>query len=337
MNLRESIFCHEMFLASNVSSSCSYGSSHIRQIEETWDFEDDEFYDEIKSLEMEGLIRKDGDHECFQATKQGLIAREKSYQERGLRHPALQSQTDSISDMIIALMSSNERIGIEALEYTEFDLDAVNIYLWKLSEKEIDSAVKYLLDNQFIEKEAFGFYDGNYHHLTAKGRRYYAKTVTGLLNISPPRTILSAVPDCIEPPAFTGDYAENLVYRWNEAEKCRDAAAWLSATTMYGSILETVLISVLQAREEDAYASSHSPKRRTPIERWRLDDMLKVANCIGIIDNTLAGYGNVLRDARNLIHPSKQIKEASYPDKESAKIAAEVVRAIVAKTTQLYV
>lgn len=336
MNLRESIFCHEMFLASNVSSSCSYGSSHIRQIEETWDFEDDEFYDEIKNLEIEGLIKKDGEY--FQATRQGLIAREKSYQERGLRHPALQMQTDSVSDLIIALMSSNERMEFEALEYTEFDLDAVNIYLWKLSTEEIDSAVKYLLDNQFIEKEAFDFYNGNYHHLTAKGRRYYAKTVTELLNISSPLTILSAIsPDYVEPPAFTGDYAQNLVYRWNEAEKCRDAEAWLSATTMYGSILETVLISVLQKREEDAYVSSHSPKRRTPIERWRLDDMLKVANCIGIIDNTLAGYGNVLRDARNLIHPSKQIKEASYPDKESAKIAAEVVRAIVAKTTQLYV
>ena len=200
MNLRESIFCHEMFLASNVSSSCSYGSSHIRQIEETWDFEDDEFYDEIKSLEMEGLIKKDGEY--FQATKQGLIAREKSYQERGLRHPVLQAQVDSVSDLIIALMSSNERMGFEALEYTEFDLDAVNIYLWKLSTEEIDSAVNYLLDNQFIEKEAFDFYNGNYHHLTAKGRRYYAKTVTELLNIPSPRTILSAVPDYIEPPAF---------------------------------------------------------------------------------------------------------------------------------------
>jgi hypothetical protein len=207
--------------------------------------------------------------------------------------------------------------------------------LWKLSTKEINSAIKYLLDNHFIEKEAFGLYDGNYHHLTAKGRRYYAKTVTSLLNIHSPSTILSPVQDYVGPPVFSGDYAENLVYRWNEAEKCRDAEAWLSATTMYGSILETVLISVLQEREHDAYASSQSPKRRSPIDRWRLDDMLKVANSIGIIDNTLAGYGNVLRDARNLIHPSKQIKEASYPDKESAKIAAEVVRAIVAKTTSI--
>ena len=335
MNLRESIFCHEMFLAYNISSSCSYGPSHIRQIEETWDFEDDEFNDEIRKLEAEGLIRKDQESEYFHATEEGLIAREKSYQDRGLRHPALQIQTDNVSDLIIALMSSDERIGIEALEYTEFDMGAVNVYLWNLSGDEIDSAINYLLDNKFIEKEVFGFYDGNYHHLTAKGRRYYAKTVTRLLNIPSPHTILSPVLNYVEPPVFSGEYAENLVYRWNEAEKCRGAEAWLSATTMYGSILETVLISVLQERENDAYTSNQSPKRRSPIDRWRLEDMLKVANSIGIIDNTLAGYGNVLRDARNLIHPSKQIKEASYPNKESAKIAAEVVRAIVAKTTSI--
>lgn len=132
-------------------------------------------------------------------------------------------------------------------------------------------------------------------------------------------------------------FSDHLNYRWLEAKKCYETNAWLAATILYGSILETIFIAALIREETSATASSKAPKRGgnvLDIREWKLESMLNVATSIGMIDSNLAKYAHALRDSRNLIHPIKQVEENSEPDKEIADIARLVTMKVIKALSQ---
>lgn len=327
MNIRESIFCHEMFHASNYRSTCGFGADHIRQTEETWDYTDDEFSQELGNLEKEGIVEKinSSGSTYFQATKAGLVARERNYQERGLRHPSLINKTLDIGNAIVALMSCDD-YGMEVSQFSEFDMEELHVYLWNHDDTCIREAVIGLERDGIIRKSQIEGW-GERYYLTAAGRIKYARIILPELGLSSPETILDKPKS--PAPKFAGPYSENLKYRWLEAEKCQASGLWLSATAMYGSILETVLIWALKRQGDAALSSSGSPGKGVPVEGWRLDVLIKVSEDLNLVDKALVKYAHVLRDARNLIHPSKQIKENHYPTCESTQIAQQVVRGVL--------
>lgn len=317
-----------MFRASCIRNTSSFGADHIRQTKETWEFSDDEFDQELKALLNEGIIEKsdssDGDY--FHATKKGLIAKERNYQDRGLRHPVLYNKTVELSHLIVALMSCDDYYGGEALEHSEFDIEKLPVYLWFCDDKDIHQAVNSLLNENIIKKSNIDIW-GERYYLTAAARIKYSKQIAPLLGLSPPTTILDKPSPPV--PKFSGKYSDNLEYRWIEAEKCQDCGLWLSATAMYGSILETVLIGALKRQGNAALSSKSAPTNEPLVENWRLDTLIKASEELQLVDKSLAKYAHVLRDARNLIHPSKQIKENHYPTGESTKIAQQVVRSVL--------
>lgn len=92
--------------------------------------------------------------------------------------------------------------------------------------------------------------------------------------------------------------------------------AWKSSVVMAGSILEAILLDLLQqpANESNALATSQAPKDRTrtvyPLNsgKWKLIDLINVSEALGLLPSArVRTIDQVLRDYRNFVHPHKEL------------------------------
>jgi len=125
---------------------------------------------------------------------------------------------------------------------------------------------------------------------------------------------------------------EILSERWNETQKCFDKGAFLAATILMGTMLEGILLSVLQKFPKEANTS-----KATPIDSktgkvkyfadWSLSEMINVAHDVGWIDLDVKKFSHSLRDFRNIIHPYQQMLLKTFPDEDTCGISWLVVQA----------
>lgn len=111
------------------------------------------------------------------------------------------------------------------------------------------------------------------------------------LGIKPPATILSPTePERLlfDNLGLPPDLTDNLRYRWEEAERCETARAWLAANILYGSILEATLHGWLGRMKKQAMAAKAAPKKTSHrgtheinFSRWGLNDLISVALELG--------------------------------------------------------
>ncbi len=115
---------------------------------------------------------------------------------------------------------------------------------------------------------------------------------------------------------------------WSEVWRVRQAKAWKSCLFLCGSILEGMLLDVLTVRANDAEAA-YKRLRPTPapaLERWDLNDLVSVAEDLGVLSRGLLHLSHALREYRNLIHPGRQLRDKTEVTEEEAEIAFNVVR-----------
>lgn len=128
--------------------------------------------------------------------------------------------------------------------------------------------------------------------------------------------------------------AEILYLRWEEAQRCARAAAYLSAVVMMGSILEGVLLHKVEQDPKTANQASSSPKDRSgkpkPIHEWGLSSLIDVAHEVGWLQGDVKRFSHALRDSRNVVHPYVQRLQRDRPDGDTCSICWQVVRAAVA-------
>ena len=123
-----------------------------------------------------------------------------------------------------------------------------------------------------------------------------------------------------------------LAGRWEEAQKCLNADAYLAATIMMGSLLEGMILAVMQRLPQQAGSSAAAPKdsKTAKVKHfadWSLFDMINVAHELGWIDLDVKKFSHSLREFRNLIHPYQQWNLRASPDKDTCGIGWLVVRA----------
>jgi hypothetical protein len=113
-----------------------------------------------------------------------------------------------------------------------------------------------------------------------------------------------------------------------EAEKCATARAYYAACIMIGAAFEALLLQALSLFEDEvAEAVRNLPRRpRGPIDRWNLDELIKVAIVLGWRpprrgpDPVEAGIGelaDLLRRLRNVSHAARHLRE---PDAAPLKV-----------------
>jgi len=129
--------------------------------------------------------------------------------------------------------------------------------------------------------------------------------------------------------------AKILTHRWEEAQKCVEADAYLSAIVMMGSILEGVLLHKVESELKTVCKAKSAPKDRKtgdlrPIHEWGLSALIDVTNEVGWLQGDVKRFSHGLRESRNIVHPYMQRLYQEEPDKDTCSICWQVVRAALA-------
>jgi hypothetical protein len=80
-----------------------------------------------------------------------------------------------------------------------------------------------------------------------------------------------------------------------------------------GAIVEALLLDCLQQREPaaQAYAATMPRRPNANIERWTLENMVDVAQGIGLLGSDTRAGATQMREWRNLIHPARALRAAA--------------------------
>ena len=108
----------------------------------------------------------------------------------------------------------------------------------------------------------------------------------------------------------------------------------LSVIFLCGSVLEGILLAVATQNPKEFNQSTASPKDESgkvkPFHLWTLSNLIDVSYEIGFLGLDVKKHCHALRDFRNYIHPYEQMRSAFNPDKHTAEICMQVLKAAIA-------
>lgn len=275
------------------------------------------------------------DKGSYSATVKGRIARMLSLAKKGkLQLPLIEQKKHEADELILAIFASHT-IGL--LEPSSFTIQGMGVYLFEYSIDDVNDVIQSLLKKCHIRNNAP--FDNGRFSITGAGIQHYHSVISKKLNLPSDAGILSRV----EPPLYNNDllklpiederFKENLNERWAEMEVCAVSEAWLASVTMLGSVLEGVLIAVLENNSGQALNSAACPvNRRTekkPINTWTLAECINVAVELKLIPASIEKHIHELRDTRNFVHPQKQIRDNIVVDQALYRISREVTQTVI--------
>lgn len=126
----------------------------------------------------------------------------------------------------------------------------------------------------------------------------------------------------------------NLDYLMNEMVACVEHEAYLSTTVLVGSVIEGLLVNaaIKNDPKKNFFKADSAPKdngRVKDITKWKLAELINVAEEVGIISQNVSKFSHAVRDFRNYIHPAKIFQMEFIPDRTTAIISLEIVNEIV--------
>lgn len=143
-------------------------------------------------------------------------------------------------------------------------------------------------------------------------------------------------PKVFEQLPVDGAMSRLLVARMEEAQRCVDNSAYLSAVILCGSVLEGICLGYGTHHPEavnKGYVARYS-KPAPQFFDWKLSQWIEVLGRISVLSQNVVKFGTALRDFRNYIHPQEQLANRFNPDKHTARIAFQVVVAAADDLTQ---
>lgn len=125
-----------------------------------------------------------------------------------------------------------------------------------------------------------------------------------------------------------------LESRIREAMECHHAGASLASIFMCGSVLEGILLNIALKNPEAFNQAKSSPKNKEtqkvrPFQDWTLANLIDVAHEVDFLRLDVKKFSHVMRDFRNYIHPYEQMASRFDPDKHTAEICLQVLRAAI--------
>jgi hypothetical protein len=129
---------------------------------------------------------------------------------------------------------------------------------------------------------------------------------------------------------------EIIKLRLNEVEKCISNEAPLASILLIGSILEGILLGVALMYPQKYNQSQSAPKyketdRVKMFPEWTLNNLIDVSFDIGILGQDVKKFSHAVRDFRNYIHPYEQMRSRFFPDKHTALICLQVLKAAISQ------
>ncbi len=124
-----------------------------------------------------------------------------------------------------------------------------------------------------------------------------------------------------------------LESRLAEAQTCL-ASAPLATIFLCGSIMEGILLGIALQKPKEFNLAANSPKDKNnkvkPLHEWSLAQFIDVAHGLGALKLDVKKFSHELRDFRNYIHPYQQLTSKFTPDKHTAEICMQVLKAAIA-------
>ena len=124
-----------------------------------------------------------------------------------------------------------------------------------------------------------------------------------------------------------------LEKRLKEINQCMVAGSSLAVVILAGSVLEGILLGTALSAPEKFNRSSASPKKEgkvLPYDQWGLASFIDVAYDVGLLKLDVKKFSHSVRDFRNYIHPYEQMSSNFIPDKHTAQICLQVLKAAIA-------
>jgi hypothetical protein len=142
----------------------------------------------------------------------------------------------------------------------------------------------------------------------------------------------------LEKIGLDGVITETLKFRFEEMKRCLSANAPLSVIFLAGSTLEGILLGIALKYPKEFNQSKISPKDQDgkvkKIPDWTLSNFIDVAHDVGFLMEDLRKFSHSLRDFRNYIHPYAQVSTGFNPDKHTAAICWQVLKAAICQLTK---
>lgn len=131
-----------------------------------------------------------------------------------------------------------------------------------------------------------------------------------------------------------GPLAPVLEARLSEASRCLQADAPLAVIFHCGSVLEGLLLGVASTHPQAFNQAPSSPKGKDgkvrPFQDWTLAQFIDVSCEVGVLKLDVKKFSHGLRDFRNYIHPYQQMSSGFSPDRHTAEICLQVLKAAIA-------
>lgn len=125
-----------------------------------------------------------------------------------------------------------------------------------------------------------------------------------------------------------------LESRFKEAVQSLNAGCPLATIFMCGSILEGLLLGMALANMKTFNQAVNAPKDKSgkvkSFPEWTLAQLIDVCCELGYLKLDVKKFSHGLRDFRNYIHPYQQMSSQFDPDKHTAEICIQVLRAAIA-------
>jgi len=128
--------------------------------------------------------------------------------------------------------------------------------------------------------------------------------------------------------------SEIIKLRLNEVEACISKDASLASVILIGSVLEGILLGIALLYPRQFNQSSSTPKNNDTgkgkqFYEWTLNNLIDVSSELGVLKQDVKKFSHVVRDFRNYIHPYEQMSSHFFPDKHTAIICFQVLKAAI--------
>lgn len=131
---------------------------------------------------------------------------------------------------------------------------------------------------------------------------------------------------------------DTLKLRFEEIKKCLTVDAPLSVLFLSGSTLEGVLLGMAMKHPKVFNQSGLAPKNKEgkvkQYQDWTLSNYIDVSCDVGFLKEDVRKFSHALRDFRNYIHPYAQVSSGFNPDRHTAAICWQVLKAAMCQLVE---
>lgn len=130
--------------------------------------------------------------------------------------------------------------------------------------------------------------------------------------------------------------SEILKLRLKEVEACIGGEAPLASILLIGSIMEGMLLGMATIYPQQLNQAPSAPKDKDTgkvrmFHSWTLNNYIDVASEVGLLKQDVKNFSHIVRDFRNYIHPYEQMSSRFFPDKQTALICFQVLKAAISQ------